>query len=101
LHGVVASDASAALFAFVQLTTSPDAVPGRHRLSGLDPARRYAVEVVDLTGDGLPPAAAAVQVPWVEAGRVELPGAVLGSVGLPMPALQPAQGVLLHVRAVD
>jgi alpha-galactosidase len=101
LHGVVASDASAALFAFVQIATSPDAVPGRHRLPGLDPARRYAVEVVDLTGDGLPPAAAAAQVPWVEAGRVELPGAVLGSVGLPMPALQPAQGVLFHVTAVD
>ncbi|MGF1646514.1 MAG: alpha-galactosidase [Kineosporiaceae bacterium] len=101
LYGVVAPDASAALYAFVQLTTSPDAVPGRHRLPGLDPARRYAVEVVDLTGDGLPPAAAAAQVPWVEAGRVELPGVVLGAVGLTMPALQPAHGVLLHARAVD
>jgi alpha-galactosidase len=101
LHGVVALDSSAALFAFVQLTTSPDAVPGRHRLPGLDPARRYAVEVVDLTGDGLPPAAASAQVPWVEAGRVELPGAVFVSTGLAMPALQPPQGVLLHVTAVD
>ncbi|MGF1662322.1 MAG: alpha-galactosidase [Kineosporiaceae bacterium] len=100
LHGVVASDDSRALYAFVQLTTSPDAVPGRHRLPGLDPARRYAVEVVDLTGDGLPPAAAGRQVPWIETGRIELSGAILASVGLPMPALQPAQGVLLHVTAV-
>jgi alpha-galactosidase len=101
LHGVVAPDASAALFAVVQLTTSADAVPGRRRLPGLDPARRYAVEVIDVTGDGLPAPAAADQVPWVEAGRVVLPGAVLGTVGLPMPALPPAEGILLQVGAVD
>jgi alpha-galactosidase len=101
LHGVVAEDRSEALFAFVQVGSSADAVPGRHRLPGLDPGRRYAVDVVDLTGDGLPPTAALVETPWVARGRVEFAGSVLSRIGLPMPALRPEQGLLLRVTALD
>ena len=95
VHGVVGPDS--ALYAFVQLTTSAPAVPEPVRLPGLDPSRRYRVAVAYPAGE-----AESVQLsppPWLESG-VELPGAVLGTVGLPMPALNPEQALLLTVRAV-
>lgn len=101
LHGVVAADRSEALFAFLQLETSADAVPGRHRLPGLDPVTRYRVEVLDVTGDGPPPSAALVQTPWVDLVSVRMSGAALAAVGLPMPAMRPTEGLLMHVTALD
>lgn len=99
VHGVVAPDRSEALFAFVQLETSADAVPGRHRLPGLDPGRRYQVDLVDLTGDGRLPGAAMVQVPWIGDDPVVMSGSLLSTVGLLMPALRPDEGVLLRLTA--
>lgn len=96
LHGVVAPDRREAAFWYVRLATSPDAVPARLRLPGLDPATRYLVTRRDEAGvaqlvGGSPP--------WYAAGHVELPGAVLERLGLPAPLLGPGQGVLLHLRA--
>ncbi|NLF05948.1 MAG: hypothetical protein GX593_13235, partial [Actinomycetales bacterium] len=45
LHGVVAQDGSEALFALVRTTSGAARWPGRMRLPGLDPARRYAVRL--------------------------------------------------------
>ncbi len=99
LHGVVAPDRSEALYAWIGLATSADAAPGRVRFPGLDPERRYRVEVLDLTGDGLPPGMWQVPPRWLADGAVELPGAVLVSLGLPMLPVHPMQGLLLHVRS--
>ncbi len=99
LHGLVAADGSEALFAWVGLTTAADAIPGRVRLPGLDVARRYRVEVLDLTGDGLPPGVWRSAPPWIVDGGIELSGRVLGVVGLPMLPVHPMQGMVLHVRA--
>jgi alpha-galactosidase len=99
LHGVVAGDRSEALYAYVQLATSPFGVPAPARLPGLDPARGYLVEPVHpagpprTSGQRLPP-------PWYAAGGITLPGAVLAAAGLAMPALDPEQALLLRVRAV-
>ncbi|WP_353827697.1 alpha-galactosidase [Agromyces sp. SYSU T0242] len=96
LRGVVAQDRAAAVFGFVALATSREELPGRVRLPGLDPDARYRVELVHPTSER-----STIQrrdVGWSELG-VTATGAVLGRVGLPMPALAPEHGVLVDVRA--
>ncbi|HEY6744847.1 MAG TPA: alpha-galactosidase [Mycobacteriales bacterium] len=95
VHGVVTD--SAALYAFVQLTTSPLAVPEPVRLPGLDPARVYRVAAAYPAGE--PDSLQLSPPPWLASG-VELPGAVLATVGLPMPVLNPEQALLLTAHAV-
>ncbi|MEH1058771.1 alpha-galactosidase [Micromonospora sp. CPCC 206171] len=96
-HGVIAHDGSQAVYAVSRLTTSAAQVPGAVRLPGLDPARRYAVR----PPAGLPePAVLQLTEPgWLPKG-VTLSGAVLGTVGVQLPALHPEQALLLEVTAV-
>jgi alpha-galactosidase len=66
-------------------------------LPGLDPDAVYEVERRDDAGEALtqeksPP-------PWWERGRTTASGAVLGRIGLAAPRLDPAQAVVLHLRA--
>jgi alpha-galactosidase len=96
VHGVVAPDRSSALYAFVQLTTSALAVPEPARLPGLDPHRRYAVRAAHPAGE--PETGHRDPPPWLATG-IELPGRVLGAVGLPMPVLHPEQALLLTAQA--
>jgi alpha-galactosidase len=98
VHGVVAGDRSEGLFAYVQLTTSPFAVPVPARLPGLDPARSYLVEPAHPAGP--PRTTQRVPPPWFAAGGITLSGAVLGAAGLAMPALDPEQALLLRVNSV-
>jgi len=99
VHGVVAVDGSAAVFAFVQLTTSVDETPGLARLPGLDPDRDYRVEPLAPAG-----AAAGFQrtgPSWLtDGGGIVLRGDVLDLVGLAMPILHPEQALLLRLTAV-
>ncbi|WP_446219352.1 alpha-galactosidase [Micromonospora sp. IBHARD004] len=99
-HGVVAHDGSQAVYAVSRLTTSAAQIPGAVRLPGLDPARRYAVR----PAAGVPQLAVLQlsEPGWLGGGGgVTLSGAVLGAVGLQMPALHPEQALLLEVTAVD
>jgi alpha-galactosidase len=98
VHGVVAGDRSQALYAYVQLASSPFAVPPPARLPGLDPARGYLVEPVHPAGP--PRAIERVPPPWYAAGGVVLPGVALDAAGLAMPALAPEQALLLRVSSV-
>lgn len=93
LHGVVAADGSAAVFAYSAQTRSPLSNPGRVRLPGLDPARRYRVLPVRI---GHQPEASDLPRWWNGAPLI-MSGAVLASAGLLMPTLRPEQAVLLHV----
>lgn len=98
LHGVVAADRSAAVFAFVQLYTGPCARPGAWVLPGLDPHRTYRV----LLPDGVPaPAVVQAREPgWMDVARAEglvVTGAVLSEVGLSMPVLAPGQALLIEL----
>jgi len=95
LHGVVTAEQ--AVYAYVRLATSVDAVPSRLRLPGLDPARTYRVRVRPEVGDV--PTSGRSQAPWLGMG-VELPGAALTRIGLAAPLLHPDQAVLLHAVAV-
>jgi alpha-galactosidase len=95
LHGVVATDRSEALFAYVQLTASAFETPGLARLPGLDPGRAY--RVAPLAVAGAPETKQAVAPAWLEAGGTTLTGGALAEVGLPMPVLRPEQALLLHL----
>ena len=97
LHGAVAPDRSDALYALVQLATPLTSVPGRLRLPGLDPDRRYRV-TAQPPGDR--PALRQRRPPEWLADGVELPGRALAAVGLRAPALNPEQLLLLRATAV-
>ena len=104
LHGVVSADRREAVFAHVRLSTSPAASPGRILLPGLSGGCTYDVRLrgIGHTGpqhlDGSPGW-------WVgPEGRLDgvlpaVPGAVLGAVGIQLPALHPGQATLVHVSA--
>ncbi len=102
LHGVVADDGDRAVYAVVRLTSDPDAVLGPVPLPGLDPDRAYVVRLRPELDDPHRPGPRG-SVPAL-VGRPEglvLPGRVLGSSGVSLPLLHPAQGLLLDVRAVS
>ena len=94
VHGVVAHDGSEAVFAYVQLASSPTEVPPPVQLAGLDSRRRYRVTTVPLAGG---PSAQQVAAPPWEADTIVLTGQVLMRVGLQMPVLHPEQAVILHL----
>jgi alpha-galactosidase len=95
--GVVAAEGSRALFSWVTLATSAGELPVPVRFGGLDRDRRYRVTLA------LPPGPDAFihtqGVGWLAEGA-EASGAVLGTVGLPMPILNPEQGLLFTLEAI-
>jgi alpha-galactosidase len=97
LHGVVAADRGEAVFAYVRLTTAPDASPGRLRLPGLEGAREY--DVLRRDDAGARTSRSRADPPWWTRGRTTATGAVLERIGLAAPLLNPAEAVLLHVTS--
>ena len=104
-HGVYARDRSEALVALVQIGTASSLVPPHLRLPDLDPDRRYTVRPVSLEPhrNDLGPRAlgpAVRQPAWITATESwRASGAVLATVGLPMPVLWPESAVLVHLVA--
>ncbi|MFK5583274.1 alpha-galactosidase [Serinicoccus sp. LYQ131] len=98
VHGVVAQDASEALFEVALLRRSATTGPHRVRLPGLEPERRYRV---CLERPGRPPLEAGRGVvPWAVEG-ITLPGRALAQVGLPMQPVDPEHSQLWRVLAAD
>ncbi|WP_017539190.1 alpha-galactosidase [Nocardiopsis halophila] len=95
LDGVVAQDGGAAVFRYARLATSVRTAPGRVRLPGLDPGRRYRLAV--RTEAGLPAVLETAPPAWYAAGGLTASGAVLSRSGLQMPNLDPSQALLLHL----
>lgn len=97
VHGVVAADGSRAVYALAQIATSVPAPTGVVRLPGLDPTARYRLAPLPpgerIAGPADP------DLPWWSAG-LELPGAVLSTVGVQAPTLHPQQLVLVEARRV-
>jgi alpha-galactosidase len=92
LLGVVATDATAAVFLFVRLATGPRVGDAPVIFAGLDPGRRYRVERL-----------AEVEATAVEQGKaepvapVEASGAVLMTTGIRGPGLLPEQAVVYRL----
>lgn|GEM_PF-2561391 len=95
VHGVVAPDQSEAIYGVEAVSRSTTWPPGRVRLPGLHPDRRYRVGPLP-PGDRYP---RANQLPdwWV--GGVTMSGRVLDTVGVKIPAMYPEY---LHlIRATE
>jgi alpha-galactosidase len=90
--GVVSADRTAAVFQVVAVATSAQSPPGRVCLPGLEPDRRYRVQV--LAPGGLPPAWGRT---WASSGPLTLTGRALGVVGVQVPALWPEHLTILEV----
>jgi len=101
-HGVIATDRSEALVAYVQLTTAQAPVPPTWRILGLDAERDYTVNMVPLTRAAVPVPGTAVDQPaWLADSLVGRPqrlsGAFLRDVGLVPPVMWPESAVLVHL----
>ncbi|PWC07658.1 alpha-galactosidase [Mycetocola zhujimingii] len=99
LHGVVSSDGSTGLFAYVASGAPLTALPAPMRFPGLDPDRVYRVAPLSVGAE--PRAIQDAAPPWL--GNPEgvcLTGVVLAAVGLPAPLLAPEQAALYSVTAV-
>lgn len=94
VHGVVATDRSAAVVALAYVDRSDVSPRGRFTFRGLDPERRYVVDPVTIGG----PVRDAATLPW--AGGT-FSGRSLAVTGLQAPVSMPEQVQLLTVRAVD
>lgn len=94
LGGSVAQDGSEALYSFVSVATSFDEIPGRVGFPGLSPDTSYGVTVVFPTATS--PYGDRANVGWIPGGFTAT-GRFLAEVGLPMPILNPEQGVLIHL----
>ncbi len=96
VHGVMAHDGSAGVFAYVQLMASRTVHPPRFRIEGLDRASFYRVRVVEPTGT---PAVMQLAAPAWMAGT-ELSGAALADIGLRPPMLWPENAILFELERV-
>ena len=95
VEGVVAPDASDALFEIACLG-QPLAWPTAPRpLPGLDPSRRYHVRLAAPAYPELQ-----LRAGWLEEG-ITLPGSYLAATGLALPVLHPDHLVLVRATAVD
>ncbi|WP_020013212.1 alpha-galactosidase [Promicromonospora sukumoe] len=93
---IVAPDRSRAVVRVARSVTGDRALPALQRVPGLDPGRRYRVSLP------LPGPLPRNAPPLFEAlDDAVVPGAALGSVGLRLPLLHPAQAVVLELDAVD
>jgi alpha-galactosidase len=97
VHGVVAGDASQAVYAVVATATGVWSPPGRVRLPGLDPDASYRVKPLP-PGDRVEGPGRS-EPPWWATGT-ELGGRVLEQVGLQAPTLFPERLVLLQATRV-
>jgi alpha-galactosidase len=100
LGGVVSADRSHAVFLWASSGTSSAGQPGAVRFPGLDESATYSVRVRDEIGTSALGGRDAPQ--WFTAatrGSVEIPGILLSRVGIALPALRPAQAVIMELRA--
>jgi alpha-galactosidase len=99
VHGVVASDASEALFALVSMTTTVTGPSGQARLPGLDPDTAYRV-TPQAPADTVP-TLDQVPTPWLKAPGITATGRMLGEAGLQVPSQFPESLLLLHLMKVS
>ncbi|MDI4636963.1 MULTISPECIES: alpha-galactosidase [Halomonadaceae] len=101
-HGVVSPAADEALFNVSQLAMPRHALPASQPLAGLDPTRRYRVELLELPEH--PERRMKALPAWIDAQlnrgeTLEASGEQLMMLGLALPVLDPDQALLLHLRA--
>ena len=96
-YGVVAQDASRAIFMYAALRPSEFSRPANIRLTGLEPDATYEVKLVEPAG----PANAMQLLPPKWYPGVRMTGALLASMGLRSPVLRPEQAILIEAKRVN
>ncbi|WP_294181881.1 alpha-galactosidase [uncultured Schumannella sp.] len=94
LHGVISPSRDDALYLVTAVTTSENELPGSAPLIGLDPDARYRVSVVQEVSACVMQRRAPA---WIGQGVVTT-GELLAELGLPLPAVNPEQALLLRVE---
>jgi alpha-galactosidase len=97
VHGVVARDGGAAVFALVAMSSGLSLPPGRVRLPGLAPDRVYDLRLLT-PGQAMIGPYQVDPPDWIVAG-VALTGRVLGELGIQAPVMYPEQLALLHLTS--
>ena len=93
LYGVVATDKSEALFAYVQHRMNESTFPAMALLPGLDPQALYEVKVRSEVGK--PRALQIKNPPWLKG--VKMTGAALAKIGVRPPILAPENAILIGI----
>jgi alpha-galactosidase len=97
-HAIIAKDRAEALLIVASRGSGPRHETAPIRVEGLDAANNYRCALVPL---GKPTWALHRGLPrWVEHGVIAT-GSQLADVGLPMPPLLPASGILVHMERVQ
>ncbi|KQT01534.1 alpha-galactosidase [Cellulomonas sp. Leaf395] len=94
VRGIVANDGASAVFTLTQTDTTAAYPPGRVRIPGLDPARRYRLRTVG----GSTSAAAQSGLSWQE-HDITLTGRELDAVGLRPPVQYPQRSTVIELTA--
>ena len=96
LYGVIAHDASRAIFAYVQLTPTVSIHPAALKFPGLDEKATYSIKAVYPAGK---PRFMLIQPPvWMEG--VKLSGSALAHLGVAAPILAPANAFLIEATKI-
>ncbi|MDR6971970.1 alpha-galactosidase [Leifsonia shinshuensis] len=99
LTGIIAQDGGRAVYTWARLATSAPGQSGRVRFPGLDAGARYTVRIRDEFGVASRHQSA--DPSWITAALnpegIALPGSVLATAGVPMPTLNPQQGMLFDL----
>jgi alpha-galactosidase len=93
LHGVVAHDASRAIFAYVQLTPTVSIHPSPLKFPGLDESANYVIKAVFPAGK---PRFMLITPPEWMAG-ITVSGSALSAIGATAPILAPANAFLIEI----
>jgi alpha-galactosidase len=101
LTGIIAADGGRAVFTWARTHTSATGQAGRIRFPGLLAEHCYSIRLRDELGETsthqvLEPSWLAV----ARSGGAELSGSVLGSVGVPLPTLNPQQAMLFDLTRI-
>jgi len=101
VRGVVSADGARALFTVIAAEHSPDATM-RLRLPGLDAAARYRVqaEMPGMTEEEMSAIDAVGAYGLFSPTPVALPGSILMTSGVEIPAMRPETAVLVHLERV-
>jgi alpha-galactosidase len=96
LHGVIAHDASRAIFAYIQLTPTVAVHPSPLKFPGLDQTASYVIKAVFPAGK---PRFMLITPPDWMAG-ITMSGSALSAIGVTAPILAPANAFLIEITRV-
>lgn len=96
LHGVIAHDASRAIFAYIQLTPTVAVHPSPLKFPGLDQTASYVIKAVFSAGK---PRFMLITPPDWMAG-ITMSGSALSAIGVTAPILAPANAFLIEITRI-